>query len=118
MVTIETLGMPILGRKDGLICNANGRILDIATVCNLDGQAIILGNQGTGKDTLNQNLASGIPWNEDLEIEDADDAISHLSIGGQDPFSCLTNLGIEPTDLSTNNWSELGNSLLSIHSVS
>ena len=114
IVTIETLGMPILGRKDGLICNANGRILDLATVCNLDGQAIILGNQGTGKDTR-QNLASGIPWNEDLKVKDADDAISHLVLIGQDPFSCLINLGIEPTDLSTNNWSELGNSLLSIH---
>ncbi len=114
IISIDTLEMPILGRRDGLICNANGRILDLATVCYLDDQAIILGNHGTGKDTRH-NLTSGIPWNEDLVVKDADEAISHLVLIGQDPFSCLIDLGVEPKELSTNNWLELGNSLVSIH---
>jgi len=114
LVSIDTLGLPILGRRDGLLCNANGRIQDIATVCNLDGQAIIIGNQGTGKDTR-QILSSGIPWNEELIVKDADGAISHLVLIGKSPERCLAGLGMDPTELSEKKWLEFGNCLLSIH---
>jgi len=114
LVSIDTLGLTMLGRIDGLLCNANGRILDIATVCNLDNQAIIIGNHGTGNDTR-QILSSGIPWNEELIVKDADEAISHLVLIGKSPRRCLAGLGIDPTELSNEKWLEFGNSLLSIH---
>tara|TARA_B100000029_G_scaffold93465_2_gene83474 strand:- start:2299 stop:3210 length:912 start_codon:yes stop_codon:yes gene_type:complete len=114
LVSIDTLGLHMLGRRDGLLCNANGRILDIATVCNLDGQVIIIGNQDTGNDTR-QILSSGIPWNEELIVKDADDAISHLLLIGKAPQRCLAGLGIDPTELSDERWLEFGNCLLSIH---
>ena len=97
IVSVDTLEMQLLGRKDGLICNANGRILDIATVCNLEGRAIILGNYSTGEKTR-QNLASGIPWNEDLVVKDADEAIVQLVLIGNAPQRCLVGLGIDPTE--------------------
>ena len=114
LVSIDTLGLPMLGRKDGLLCNANGRILDMTTVCNLDNQAIIIGNRGTGNDTR-QILSSGIPWNEELIVKDADEAISHLVLIGKSPQRCLAGLGIDPTELSNEKWLEFGNFLLSIH---
>ncbi len=114
IVSVDTLEMQLLGRKDGLICNANGRILDIATVCNLEGRAIILGNYSTGEKTR-QNLASGIPWNEDLVVKDADEAIVQLVLIGNAPQRCLVGLGIDPTELNNEKWLEFGNSLFSIH---
>ena len=114
IVSVDTLEMQLLGRKDGLICNANGRILDIATICNLEGRAIILGNYSTGEKTR-QILASGIPWNEDLVVKDADEAIVQLVLIGNAPQRCLVGLGIDPTELNNEKWLEFGNSLFSIH---
>ena len=114
IVSIDTLKMPMLGRIDGLLCNANGRILDITTVCNLNGRAIILGSMGRGKE-IRQNIASGIPWNEELVVKDADEAISHLLLIGKAPQRCLVGLGIDSSELSNEKWLEFGNSLLSIH---
>ena len=114
IVSIDTLDLPLFGRRDGLLCNANGRILDIATICNLDGRALILGNHGTGNDTRH-NLASGIPWNEELIVKDADAAISHLVLIGKAPERCLVGLGIDTTKLSDDEWLEFGNSLMSVH---
>ena len=86
----------------------------MTTVCNLDNQAIIIGNRGTGNDTR-QILSSGIPWNEELIVKDADEAISHLVLIGKSPQRCLAGLGIDPTELSNDQWLEFGNFLLSIH---
>ena len=70
ILSVETLELPLLARKDGLICYANGRILDSATICNLGSQVIILGNNGTGDETR-QTIASGITWDEELGGKDA-----------------------------------------------
>tara|TARA_B100000029_G_scaffold205125_1_gene203091 strand:+ start:9664 stop:10617 length:954 start_codon:yes stop_codon:yes gene_type:complete len=114
IVSVETQELPVLGRADGLICNANGRILDNATICNLGEQAIILGNEGTG-DSTREILASGIPWDENLVVKDADAAISHIILLGKAPLRCLAGLGINPTDVGTERWTEYGNSLISTH---
>ena len=114
IVSIDTMNMPVLGRHDGLICNANGRILDNATICNLGGQAIILGNHGTGEITR-ENLASGIPWDADLVVKDADQAIAQLVLIGNAPLRCLVGLGINPAEIVNDKWVEFGNCLLSVN---
>lgn len=114
IVSIDALGMPQLGRKDGLICNANGRILDKATICNLGGQVIVLGNEGTG-DSTRKILSSGIPWDENLVVKDADEAISHIVLVGKAPARCIAGLGIDPVKLDEEKWLEFGNSLISLH---
>ena len=114
ILSVETLELPSLARKDGLICNANGRILDSATICNLGSQVIILGNNGTGDETR-QTIASGIPWDEELVVKDADTAISHIILAGKAPSRCLAGLGIDTGELMVEKWLEFGNSLISVN---
>ncbi|MEC7706762.1 MAG: hypothetical protein VX723_02255 [Candidatus Thermoplasmatota archaeon] len=114
IVSIDALKLPLLGRKDGLICNANGRILDKATICYLGGQALVLGNEGTGNSTR-KILSSGIPWDENLLVKDADEAISHIVLLGKAPARCIAGLGIDPDKIHSERWLEFGNSLISLH---
>ena len=114
IVSVDTMNMPVLGRHDGLICNANGRILDNATICNLGGQAIILGNHATGEITR-ENLASGIPWDADLVVKNADQAIAQLVLIGNAPLRCLVGLGIDPVEIVNDKWVEFGNCLFSVN---
>ena len=114
ILSVETLELPLLARKDGLICYANGRILDSATICNLGSQVIILGNKGTGDETR-QTIASGIPWDEELVVKDADAAISHIILVGKAPSRCMAGLGIDTEKLVVEKWLEFGNILISVN---
>ena len=94
------------------MCNANGRILDRLTLCNLEEQVILVGNHGKGNETR-QQLLRGVPWDQDVAILDGDDAIGHLKLVGRAVDRCLVGLGIDPTDIDLQSWMEFGSSLIS-----
>ena len=111
-LTTDTMQLGLHGKQDALLCNANGRILDRLTLCNLEEQVILVGNHGTGGDTR-QQLLQGVPWDQDVAILDGDAAIGHLKLVGRAVDRCLVGLGFDPTDIDLQSWTEFGSSLIS-----
>ena len=111
-LTVETSEMQYKDRLDGLLCNANGRILDRLMVCNLEEEILLIGNYGTGEGTR-ENLIQGIPWEEEITVMNGDTAISHLRLVGKAVNRCLAGLGIDPLEISKERWIEYGSALIS-----
>jgi len=111
-LTVETSEMQYKDRLDGLLCNANGRILDRLMVCNLEEEILLIGNYGTGGETR-ENLLQGIPWEEEITVMNGDTAISHLRLVGKAVNRCLAGLGIDPLEISEEGWIEYGSALIS-----
>ena len=111
-LTASLVDLENFDRRDALLCDANGRIQDRITICVLDNQIIALGSEKSGTSTR-ETLLRGIGWNEDVSLLDGDNAISHLSIIGQNIYRALAGLGIDCAELSSSRWLEFGNSLLS-----
>ena len=111
-LTTDTTQIELRGKQDALLCNANGRILDRLTLCNLEEQVILVGNHGTGGDTR-QQLLQGVPWDQDVAILDGDAAIGHLKLVGRAVDRCLAGLSFDPSDVDLQSWTEFGSSLIS-----
>jgi len=111
-LTVDTLEMQFKDRLDGLICNANGRILDRLMICNLENEILLIGNFQTGEYTR-ENLIQGIPWDEEITVMDGDSAITHLRLVGKAVNRCLVGLGIDPLEISEGRWIEYGSALFS-----
>lgn len=111
-LTVETTEMRYNDRLDGLLCNANGRILDRLMVCNLEDEILLIGNYGTGEETR-ENLIQGIPWEEEITVMNGDTAISHLRLVGNAVNRCLAGLGIDTLEISEERWIEYGSALIS-----
>ena len=111
-LTASLVDLENFDRRDALLCDANGRIQDRITICVLDNQIIALGSEKSGTSTR-ETLLRGIGWDEDVSLLDGDNAISHLSIIGQNIYRALAGLGIDCAELSSSRWLEFGNSLLS-----
>ena len=111
-LTASLVDLEDFDRRDALLCDANGRIQDRITICVLDNQIIALGSEKSGTSTR-ETLLRGIGWDEDVSLLDGDNAISHLSIIGQNIYRALAGLGIDCAELSSSRWLEFGNSLLS-----
>jgi len=111
-LTVKTSEIKIGDRVDGLLCNANGRILDRLMICNLGEEMLLIGNQGVGDDTR-ENLIRGIPWNEEITVMNGDTAIAHLRLVGGAVNRCLAGLGIDTLEISEERWIEYGSALIS-----
>mgnify|MGYP001158610016 CR=1 FL=1 len=111
-LTTDTTQLRLHGKQESLLCNANGRILDRLTLCNLEERVILVGNHGTGGDTR-QQLIQGVPWDQDVAILDGDTAIGHLKLVGKAVDRCLVGLDLDSTDIDLQSWTEFGNSLIS-----
>ena len=111
-LTASLVDLENFDRCDALLCDANGRIQDRITICVLDTQIIALGSENSGTGTR-EALLRGIGWDEDVSLLDGDNAISHLSIIGQNIHRVLVGLGIDCLELSSSCWLEFGNSLIS-----
>ena len=103
--------MTHLERRESLLCNSNGRVLDKLLLAAIEGRMIIVGYDGS-KDQTRQILLNGMAWNEEVTVTYADEAISHLTIVGQNIGRVLVGLGIEYEELNKSNWTEFGNALL------
>jgi len=111
-LTVDTTGMLDKSRLDGFLCNANGRILDKLMMCRLEDEMILVGNFASGK-TTRETLIRGVAWNEKITVMDGDGAIAYLRLVGGAPDRCIAGLGIDPDDVTTDNWTEYGSALLS-----
>ena len=111
-LTVNTSEIQFGDRVDGLLCNANGRILDRLMVCNLGEEILLIGNHGVGDDTR-ENLIQGIPWDEEITVMNGDAAITHLRLVGKAVNRCLAGLGIDPGEISQERWIEYGSVLVS-----
>jgi aminomethyltransferase len=111
-LTASLVDLENFDRCDALLCDANGRIRDRISICVLDNQIIALGSENSGTSTR-EALLRGIGWDEDVSLLDGDNAISHLSIIGQNIHRVLVGLGIDCLELSSSCWLEYGNSLIS-----
>jgi len=112
ILTVETSAMQFGDRLDGLLCNANGRILDRLMICNLGEEVLLVGNQGSG-DSTRGDLLQGVPWDENVTVMNGDAAITHLRLVGKAVNRCLVGLGIDPEEISQERWIEYGSALLS-----
>jgi aminomethyltransferase len=110
-LTASLVDLENLDRRDALLCDANGRIQDRITICVLDNQIIVLGSEKSGTSTR-ETLLRGIGWDDDVSFLEGDNAISHLSLIGQNIHRVLVGLGIDCSELSPSCWIEFGNSLL------
>lgn len=110
-LTASFVDLENLDRRDALLCDANGRIQDRITICVLDNQIIVLGSEKSGTSTR-ETLLRGIGWDDDVSFLEGDNAISHLSLIGQNIHRVLVGLGIDCSELSPSCWIEFGNSLL------
>ena len=111
-LTVDTTGMLDKSRLDGFLCNANGRILDKLMMCRLEDEIILVGNIASGK-TTRETLIRGVAWNEEITVMDGDGAIAYLRLVGDAPDRCIAGMGIDPDDVTTDNWTEYGSALLS-----
>ena len=100
-----------LDKRQSLLCDANGRIVDMVSICYFESQIILFGWKDS---TSKQKLLQGIGWNEDVELFDADRTISNISIVGNSCNRVLVGLGIDASEFSQNSWVEYGNALLSV----
>ena len=111
-LTVKTSDIQFNDRVDGLLCNANGRILDRLMVCNLGEEILLIGNHGAG-DNTRENLIQGIPWDEEITVMNGDSAITHLRLVGRAVNRCLAGLGIDPLEINEERWIEYGSALVS-----
>ena len=111
-LTVNTSEIQFGDRVDGLLCNANGRILDRLMVCNLGEEILLIGNHGVGEDTR-ENIIQGIPWDEEITVMNGDAAITHLRLVGRAVNRCLAGLGIDPLEIRQERWIEYGSALVS-----
>ena len=111
-LTVKTSEIQFSERVDGLLCNANGRILDRLMICNLGEEILLIGNHGVGDDTR-ETLIQGIPWDEEITVMNGDAAITHLRLVGRAVNRCLAGLGIDPLEISEDRWIEYGSALVS-----
>ena len=111
-LTADVSGLRLQGRQDALLCNANGRILDHLILCNLGEQVILVGNHGTGDETRRQ-LLQGVAWDEEVTVMNGDGAIGHLRLLGKAVDRCLVGLGIDPSEIDSQSWTEFGSALIS-----
>lgn len=100
-------------RHDSVLCDANGRVIDIASLCRL-GDKILMLSQSQGEITR-KRLQSGISWSEDVSIIDGNNALTHLTLTGMQWQRALIGIGLDPEDLGDNVWVEFGNMLISLN---
>ena len=102
-------------RRDSVLCDANGKVIDMVTLCRLDDKILML-TQSQGDDTR-KHLQSGISWSEDVSIIDGNNALTHLTLVGMHWQRALLGIGFDPTELDGNEWVEFGNMLFSLNRV-
>ena len=113
MLTLDISKDSFLTRKESLICDLNGRITSHQLHADL-GQQILLLHHESISENLRANLTSGIPWNEEIKISSGDGAIRRMLIFGENPENLLEEFGISCTELTSENWTEFDDSMISI----
>ena len=99
-------------RMDGLICDSNGRVVDIVN-CYHMGQSILIVGIDSNTDSTRELLTKGIPWNQNLSLLDGNGVLEHLRIIGRRPSSLVESLYPELSELSEHKYSEFENVVFS-----
>ena len=99
-VTTKLTEMSGLSKKRTLFCEANGRIRDMATVCLVDDQILMLSSSEFGDETR-KKLVDGIGWDEECTILNGDNAISHISVLCENSNEIISQFGLENNVLSS-----------------
>ncbi len=93
-VSTKLTKMDNLDRQSTLFCDANGRIVDQVSIIVIDGQLLVLSDKGESQATRNK-LVTGVSWDEDCEVLNADNAISQIVIVCKNPDLVLAKFQIE-----------------------
>ena len=112
-VTTKLTKMDNLARQRTLFCDANGRIIDQVLIINIGGQLLVISDKGASQETR-KKLVTGVSWDEDCEVLNADNAISQILIVCENPDLILANFQIELEQLTNNRVLEKGDLLISI----
>ena len=104
-------------RVDALVCDSNGRVKDVLSCFGIDGEIIILGIYENMEDTRSL-ITAGIPWNKNLVLYDAKDALRHCVIHGEDALELVRLLYPEVSDVPDQTFVPIGDVIVSKNSVS
>ena len=113
-VTTKLTKMDNLASQRTLFCDANGRIVDQVLIINIGGKLLVVSDKGASQETR-KKLVTGVSWDEDCEVLNADNAISQILIVCENPDLILANFQIELKQLTNNRVLEKGDLLISIN---
>ena len=100
-----------------LFCDSNGRIVDQVSIVLIDGQLLVISGREESRETR-KKLVTGVSWDEDCEVLDADNAISQIVVVCQNPELVLAKFQTESTLLGNDRVLEKGDLLISIKELS
>ena len=113
IVTVDMQDDQFLSRRHSLICDLNGRINSFQLHADLGEQILLLHNESVSN-MLRDNLTTGIPWNENVDVSSGDQAVHRLVIYGTHPERVILGLGINIEEIHKEVWTEFLDSMISI----
>ena len=112
-VSTNLTRMDNLGRQSTLFCDANGRIVDQVSIIFIDGQLLVISYKEESHETR-KKLVTGVSWDEDCQVLNADDAITQILIVCKNPDLVLAKFLIESVNLRNDRVLEHGDLLISM----
>ena len=94
-----------------LLCGASGRIEDFLEVIFSDGKLIVMGINTNG-DNNRQKLVQGKNWNEKINIMDGDEALTFLTIFGEEVNDIANSFNLEKSLDESKAWIESESKLI------
>ena len=113
IVTVDMQQDQFLSRRHSLICDLNGRISSFQLHADLGEQILLLHNESVSN-ILRDNLTTGIPWNENVDVSSGDGAVHRLVLYGAHPERVILGLGINVKEIRKEAWTEFLDSMISI----
>ncbi|MAV59994.1 MAG: hypothetical protein CMA13_01695 [Euryarchaeota archaeon] len=99
-------------KHESLLCDLNGRVIDLLTIYIIKNELLIVGNSIKG-DEVRRILSTGIPWNEDIIVLNADESIRKVILSGDKINRIFKNIYDSILELKDFDWLESGDNIIS-----
>jgi|TARA_B100001996_G_scaffold312287_1_gene254389 folate-binding protein YgfZ len=105
IVTSDITSIKDFESVESLICEANGKIIDGLEINKISGQILVISSPGRNED-VRKVFSSGIHWNEDVKIMNADNALDEISIFSEGEKDIEQILDIKIENQNGKQWKE------------
>ena len=99
-------------KHESLLCDLNGRIIDYLTAYMIKNELLVVSTSIKG-DEVRRILSTGIPWNEDIIVLNADESIRKVILSGDKINRIFKNIYDSILKLKDFDWLESGDNIIS-----
>ena len=99
-------------KHESLLCDLNGRIIDYLTAYMIKNELLVVSTSIKG-DEVRRILSTGIPWNEDTIVLNADESIRKIIISDEKIDKLFAKENDSILELNDYEWLESGDNIIS-----